>query len=76
MIKKSDLKIWVLEALRALGGAARVVEVAKYIWDNHESDLQGSDLLYTWQYDMRWAAFELKREGKMSTGGKNRTWFI
>ena len=64
-------------ALRNLGGSGRVVEVAKQIWKDHESDLRAADdLFYTWQYDMRWAAQELQQEGKLSKGGKDRTWFV
>lgn len=77
MTTKSDLKHWVLAALRNLGGSGRVVEVAKQIWKDHESDLRAADdLFYTWQYDMRWAAQELQQEGKLSKGGKDRTWFV
>jgi len=77
VITKSDLKNWVLTALRDLGGSARVVEIAKHIWENHEKDLRAAgDIFYTWQYGMRWAAQELQHEGKLSKGGKNRTWFL
>jgi hypothetical protein len=75
VITKTDLKIWILGALKDLNGSGRIVQVAKHIWDNHESDLRGAgDLFYTWQYDMRWAAQELQDEGKISKAGKNRAW--
>lgn len=77
MIKKSDLKNWILAALRDLGGSGRVVEISKHIWDNHQNDLKSAgDLFYTWQYAMRWAGQELQHEGKLSKAGKNRTWFL
>ena len=77
MINKTDLKNWVLSALRDLGGSGRVVAIAKHIWDHHEKDLRSAgDLFYTWQYAMRWAAQELQHEGKLSKGGENRTWFL
>jgi hypothetical protein len=64
MAQKSDLEHWVLNALRDLGGEAPLVRVAEHIWSNHESELkQSGDLLYTWQYDMRWAAQRLKDRG-------------
>ena len=57
MATKHDLQDWVRDALHDNGGRARLVEVAKFIWANHETQLKASgDLLYTWQYDMRWAA--------------------
>ena len=66
MATKDDLKDWVIEALMACGGTAHHVKVAKHIWANHQADLEASgDLLYTWQYDMRWAADHLRREGKL-----------
>jgi hypothetical protein len=65
MIKK-DLVPIVEKAIALHRGRAKIVEVAKYIWDNHESDLRASgNLLYTWQYDMRWSANSLRRSGKM-----------
>ena len=64
MSDKSFLKSWVKDALRHHGGSASILDVAKYIWINHEGDLRNSgDLFYTWQYDMRWACTALRREG-------------
>lgn len=66
MATKHDLQDWVRDALRDNGGKARLVEVAKFIWRHHEAQLKVSgDLLYTWQYDMRWAANVLRRKGVM-----------
>jgi len=62
MVTKSDLADWVVAALVAHGGTASVVEVSEWIWRNHEEDLRLSgDLFYTWQYDVRWVAHELRR---------------
>jgi len=67
MASKRDLSDWVYGALRDNGGSATLLEVARYIWQNHEADLRASgDLFYTWQYDMRWAATELRRLGKVA----------
>lgn len=64
MMKKSDLKKLIKEALQSYGGGARHQLVAKYIWDNYKHELERSEnLLYTWQYDLRWAATELRRRG-------------
>jgi hypothetical protein len=66
MATKHDLKEWVVEALTAHRGSAHHIEVAKHIWANHRADLEASgDLFYTWQYDVRWAADDLRREGKL-----------
>ena len=64
MLNKSELKKWVKDALRQHGGTASLLDVAKHIWTNHESDLRASgDLFYTWQYDMRWACTDLRKDG-------------
>ena len=66
MSDKHVLQDWVREALLALGGRAKLVDVAKEIWSQHEDDLKNSrDLFYTWQYDMRWSATALRRAGIM-----------
>ena len=64
MANKSDLKTWVVEALRDAGGQASVADVARRIWEHHEDELRRSgDLFYTWQYDIRWAATNLRHAG-------------
>lgn len=64
MAFKEDLKRWVLEAIDTHSGRATLLDVAKHIWDNRESDLRGyGEAFYTWQYDMRWAAQALRDEG-------------
>jgi hypothetical protein len=61
MVSRTELQDWVLEALKARGGAASITEVAKYIWEHYEPELKASgDLFYTWQYDMRWACTRLR----------------
>ena len=65
MTVKSDLQDWVVEALKTNGGEASILYVAKHIWDKHRRDLEGTDLFYSWQYDMRWAATELRKKGKL-----------
>ena len=61
MASRTELQDWVIAALKSKGGAANIVEVAKHIWTNHESELKASgDLFYTWQYDMRWACTKLR----------------
>lgn len=66
MATKLDLQNWLEESLKRLGGEAYLVDIAKDIWMYHESDLRISDnLFYTWQYDMRWAANQLRRNGIM-----------
>lgn len=64
MATKKDLRKWLLEALRALGGRASIVDICKFVWEKYKSDLNASDdLFYTWQYDIRWQATYLRKEG-------------
>lgn len=71
MADKSDLKLWILEALAALGGHAHWVAVARHIWATHEADLRESgDLFYTWQYQLGWAAQVLRDEGRIDKPGR------
>jgi hypothetical protein len=61
MITKNDLPSYVIEALKAKRGSASILDVCKYVWAKHEKDIRSTDgLFYTWQYDIRWAATELR----------------
>lgn len=49
-----------------MGGQTNIVDVCKYVWNHYENALQNSgDLFYTWQYDIRWAATELRKTKRM-----------
>lgn len=64
MLIRDNLKTFVLEALVVHNGKAHLTQVAKHIWDNHLVEIQAAtSLKYTWQYDMRWAATRLRKEG-------------
>ena len=55
-----------MSCLQELGGEASIVKVCKCFWEHYEEELKHSgDLLYTWQYDIRWAATELRKTGFM-----------
>lgn len=70
---KDDLCELVVRALRANGGKARIVDICKYIWENHENDLHHSgDLFFTWQYDMRWAGQKLRDQGVLLPAANSR----
>jgi hypothetical protein len=74
---KKRLQAWVLEAVHGLGGSAKPLEVAQYIWMHHESELRDSgDLFFTWQYDMRWEAQKLRNSGQFrrKNGSRSGTW--
>ena len=55
---------WVVDALRDLGGSAPILDVCKHVWAHHEGDIRREgDLLFEWQYEMRWAGDLLRRDG-------------
>ena len=66
MARQKDLRKWLIEALKAHNRSASIVEVCKYVWKNYENELRRSgDLFFTWQYDIRWSATQLRKEGIM-----------
>jgi hypothetical protein len=70
---------WVLEELRKAGGKATILYLAKEVWSQHEREIRASGkLLYTWQYDMRWAAHELRKQGKLApaTSTQRGSWAL
>jgi hypothetical protein len=68
MIDRRLLRDWLVEALKANGGKAGIVQVCKTIWERHEGELRSSgDLFFTWQYDVRGAANRLRRSRVMKS---------
>lgn len=64
MINREDLCNWLIKALKANNGSASIVEICKYVWENCQNELRSSgDLFFTWQYDIRWAATQLRKKG-------------
>ena len=73
MLYRHTLEAWVLEAIAAKGGEATVVEVCRHVWDTHEAELRSAgDLFYTWQYDIRWAAQNLRNTGQLAPTARGR----
>ncbi len=72
MISRAHIKEWVFDAVKEVGEGTPA-EVAKHIWERHETELRtAGDLFYTWQYESRWAAQNLQKEGRLLKTG--RTW--
>jgi hypothetical protein len=62
MLSRADLEGFVVQALKAHQGHASIVEICRFVWENHEAQLrQSGDFFYTWQYDIRWAATRLRK---------------
>lgn len=55
---------WVEAALNDLGGSGKILDIAKHVWRHHEQDIRvAGDLLYEWQYELRWSGDLLRKEG-------------
>ena len=69
---KERLGVWIVEALQDYGGSAALVDVCRHVWEHHEADLVASgDLFFTWNYDIRWAATQLRTSGTMRAAAKS-----
>jgi hypothetical protein len=67
----------VIEALKGGGGSARMRDIARFIWENHERELRASgEFFFVWQYDLRWAGDTLVRQKKIKKGPPNGTWHL
>lgn len=67
MANRDDITLWIVEALRSSGGSGKIVDIAKYIWEHKSEEIKADkgNLLYTWQYEMRWAAQNLRHSGAL-----------
>jgi hypothetical protein len=73
MVTRDSMKQWIIECLQEHNGSAWPREVSKYVWVNYEADLKTSgDILFTWQYDIRWAAQQLRYEGVLKPVNRRR----
>ena len=65
-IDRESMSLWVVEALRILGGKGEIVEICKVVWKKHGDEIRESgDLFYTWQYEIRWAGDILRKRGEI-----------
>lgn len=62
-MEKEDLQILLKNVLNQLGGSAPIMEVFKKFYEMYGKNLdKNDDLFYTWNYDIRWAATELRKK--------------
>lgn len=79
MRERGVLPSWVVEALDQLGGSGSIVDVCRVVWERHEVDLRNThELFFTWQYDIRWAAQTLRKQGVMTAvhGSRSQPWSL
>ncbi len=76
---RKDLCPWIVEALTALEGSAKIVKVKEYIWNRHGPELHASGNLYfTWHDDVYWAATQLRAQGilKKASATSKSVWAL
>jgi hypothetical protein len=79
MRTRKDLIPWIVEALTALGGTAKIVKVKEYILAQHVHDLKDSEnLFFTWNDDIFWAATQLRAKGilKKASATSKSVWAL
>lgn len=65
-MNRYDLPDILYNSIKEMGGQTNIIEVCKYVWQHYQQELFNSgDLFYTWQYDIRWAATELRKTKRM-----------
>ncbi|MEM1484185.1 hypothetical protein V6615_04790 [Oscillospiraceae bacterium PP1C4] len=65
-MNRYDLPNILYKAIKDMGGKTNIIDVCKLVWKSYQNDLENSgDLFYTWQYDIRWAATELRKTKRM-----------
>ena len=77
LISRKVLSEIIIECLKKSNGRSTLLEVSKYVWDNYENELRESGkIFYTWQYDLRWAANELRKLGIMKNSADKIYWVL
>jgi hypothetical protein len=58
---------WLCTAMKELGGSGTVLDIAKKIWELYSFEIiaSGEKMLYSWQYDFRWTATNMRKKGKL-----------
>lgn len=63
---RNDLPDLLYKTIQSLGGKASMMDIFREFWKFYASKLDpAEDMFYTWNYDIRWAATELRNNGRM-----------
>lgn len=79
MKTRKDLCPWIVEALTALNGSAKIQQVKEHIWAHHGNELRDSgNLHFTWHDDVFWAATQLRAKGilKKASATSKSVWAL
>lgn len=65
-MKRTDLPNILYQIIEELGGRAKMMDIFKSFWAKYKNVLnENDDIFYTWNYDIRWAATQLRKEKRM-----------
>jgi hypothetical protein len=65
---RADFIPLIIAALNQLGGSARIFEVCRHVYQNNTVRItQDPRVLFTWQYDIRWAAQSLRDQNVITS---------
>ena len=65
-MKRKDLPDILYQLIKELGGSAKMMTIFRKFWADHKNEIkEDDDVFYTWNYDIRWAATELRKKGRM-----------
>lgn len=65
-MKRTDLIDALHKVLIRLNGHGSIVQICKEFWRMYSGQISVKNrLFYTWQYDIRWAATKLRKQGIM-----------
>ena len=71
MKNNTPMENMLIDALKHFKGPTLILDVSKYIWNKYEDDIRKSDeMLYKWQYKLRWAATMLHQKGTITMDKK------
>lgn len=63
---RTDLPNILYQIIDELGGRAKMMDIFKSFWAKYKNVLnEDEDIFYTWNYDIRWAATQLRKEKRM-----------
>lgn len=68
---RKDLPDILYQLIKELGESATMMTIFRKFWKDHKSELnENDDFFYTWNYDIRWAATKLRKEGRMKNASR------
>ena len=71
MNRNAQIEKMLIDALQYFGKPTLITDVNRYIWNKYENDIRMSDeMLYKWQYQLRWAATMLHQKGTITMDKK------